>query len=109
MVNGCSNIFVEKGNQTVKVNRNFESPERLEKVIQRLAANIGREMNDLNPIVDARLSDGSRINAVHSNIAMGGPVLTIRKFMRRKMGMAELIAQGDICTLLRKVFWTKSV
>ena len=53
-------------------------------------------MNELHPIVDARLSDGSRINAVHGSIAIGGPVLTIRKFNRSRMTMDDLIAQGDI-------------
>ncbi|MBQ1712467.1 MAG: CpaF family protein, partial [Firmicutes bacterium] len=51
---------------------------------------------DLNPIVDARLSDGSRINAVAANIAIGGPILTIRKFNKSRMSMEDLVAQGDI-------------
>ena len=96
MVNGPDHIFIERGGRTVREDLSFESTERLEQVIQRLAARVGREMNELHPIVDARLSDGSRINAVHSSIALDGPVLTIRKFNRSRMTMEDLIRQGDI-------------
>ncbi len=96
MVNGCEDIFIEKNSRVIKTDLRFESRERLEQVIQRLAARVGREINDLNPIVDARLSDGSRINAVHSNIAVNGPVLTIRKFKKTRLTMEQLIKNGDI-------------
>lgn len=96
MVNGCEDIFIEKNSRVFKTDLRFESGERLEQVIQRLAARVGREINDLNPIVDARLSDGSRINAVHSNIAVNGPVLTIRKFKKTRLTMDRLIKNGDI-------------
>ncbi|MBQ1907625.1 MAG: CpaF family protein [Firmicutes bacterium] len=96
MVNGCDGIFVERGSESFRADRCFESPARLEQVIRRLAARVGREMNDLNPIVDARLSDGSRVNAVHSNVAIGGPILTIRKFTSSRLTMDELVAKGDI-------------
>ena len=97
MVNGCDGIFIERGSESFRSDRRFESPARLEQVIRRLAARVGREMNDLNPIVDARLSDGSRVNAVHSNVAIGGPILTIRKFTASRMTMDDLVAKGDIC------------
>ena len=96
MVNGKDDIFVERHGQIERVPINFESTDRLEHVIQRLAARVGREINDLNPIVDARLADGSRVNAVNSNIALNGPILTIRKFSKDRMNMADLIRQGDI-------------
>lgn len=96
MVNGISSIFIEKQGRVSRVDIAFESPENLEKIIQRLAAGVGREMNELNPIVDARLADGSRINAVNRNIAINGPILTIRKFNRSRMTMEDLIRQGDI-------------
>ncbi|MBR0441425.1 MAG: CpaF family protein [Firmicutes bacterium] len=96
MVNGCRDIFVERESRTEKTDLYFESPERLQQVIQRLAARVGREINDLNPIVDARLSDGSRINAVHSSIAIGGPILTIRKFGKERLTMERLIENGDL-------------
>ena len=96
MVNGPDNIFIERGGQTIRAPLSFETRERLNQVIQRLAARVGREMNELHPIVDARLSDGSRINAVHSSIAIDGPVLTIRKFNKSRMTMEDLIRQGDV-------------
>ena len=97
MVNGPDRIFIERAGETFRADLSFETAERLNRVIQRLAARVGREMNELHPIVDARLSDGSRVNAVHSSIALGGPVLTIRKFNRSRMTMEDLVRQGDVC------------
>ncbi len=96
MVNGPGAVFIERGNGIERSDVCFESAAQLEQVIRRLAAGVGREMNDLNPIVDARLSDGSRFNAVAANIAIGGPVLTIRKFNKSRMTMDDLVQQGDI-------------
>ncbi len=96
MVNGPDDIFIERAGKVQRADIRFESRERLEQVIQRIAAGVGREINELNPIVDARLSDGSRVNAVFSNIALNGPILTIRKFNKSRMNMEDLIAQDDI-------------
>ena len=96
MVNGPGAVFIERGAGIERSDVSFETSRQLEQVIQRLAARVGREMNELNPIVDARLSDGSRINAVGANIAIGGPILTIRKFNRDRMTMEDLVTQGDI-------------
>ncbi len=96
MINGKDHVFYEKGGVIYKSDIAFEGSEQLEAIIQRLAAQVGREMNDLNPIVDARLLDGSRVNAVNSNIAIDGPILTIRKFNQSRMTMDDLIAKGDI-------------
>lgn len=96
MVNGCDNIFIEKNGCVSRAEVVFEDAKELEAVIQRLAAKVGREMNELNPIVDARLADGSRINAVNKNIAVNGPILTIRKFNASDMTMKDLIEQNDI-------------
>ena len=96
MINGKNHVFYEKNGSIHRANLEFESSEQLEGIIQRLAAKVGREMNDLNPIVDARLSDGSRVNAVNSNIAINGPILTIRKFNKSRMSMEDLISRGDI-------------
>ncbi len=96
MVNGCSGVFTERKGHLVKEDFMMDSPEQLRHIIQRLAAKVGRELNDLNPILDARLEDGSRVNAVNSNIALGGPVLTIRKFAKIALTMEDLISQEDI-------------
>ena len=96
MVNGPGNVFIEKDGRIERSEVCFETADQLRRVIQRIAAGVGREINELNPIVDARLSDGSRVNSVYSNIALNGPVLTIRKFTRNRMTMDDLVAQGDI-------------
>lgn len=96
MVNGTQGIFIERCGKIEKVPVCFGSSEELNNVIQRLAAGVSREMNELHPILDARLADGSRINAVNSNIAIGGPVLTIRKFNRDRMTLEDLVRQKDI-------------
>lgn len=96
MVNGPKNIFIEKNGTMEKLPVEFDSREHLEELIRRIAARVHREINDMNPIVDARLEDGSRVNAVYSNVAIDGPILTIRKFPKGKMKMEDLIRMGTI-------------
>ena len=96
MVNGKDDIFIEKGGRLVKADRNFATTEELEEVIRRVAANVHREINELSPIVDARLKDGSRVNAVYKNIALNGPIFTIRKFPEKGYTMNDLIAMGTL-------------
>lgn len=96
MVNGKDNIFVERKGKIERLPLHFDSTEDLEELIRRIASRVHREINELNPIVDARLSDGSRVNAVYKNIALNGPILTIRKFPDRVMKMEDLINNGTI-------------
>ena len=96
MVNGFENVFVEKKGEMSRVEDVFESTAELEDVIRNIAAEVRREINELNPILDARLADGSRVNAVYKNIALSGPVLTIRKFSRNKMTMKRLTELGSL-------------
>ncbi len=96
MVNGIGNIFIESSGKIMSVPENFDTVEALEEVIRRLAAGVQREINELNPIVDARLPDGSRVNAVYKNVAINGPILTIRKFPKKYITMENLIANGTI-------------
>lgn len=96
MVNGPDNIFAERRGRIERQNLAFDDSAQLERVIQRLAARVGREMNELNPIVDARLSDGSRINAVNSNIAIGGPILTIRRFGTGRLSAEDIVNSGGM-------------
>jgi len=96
MVNGPDHIFIERGGRIERVPEHFESTEELEELIRRIAAGVHREINELSPVVDARLSDGSRVNAVYKNIALNGPILTIRKFPEKRITMEELIRMGSI-------------
>lgn len=96
MINGPDNVFIEKDGRIEKIETMFSSAAELEEVIRNIAAGVRREINELNPILDARLEDGSRVNAVHKNIAIEGPVLTIRKFSRNKMTMNRLISMGAV-------------
>ncbi|MCR5482226.1 MAG: CpaF family protein [Clostridia bacterium] len=96
MVNGRKKIFVEQNGRIRKLDEYFDTTAELEEIIRRIAAAVHREINEMNPIVDARLSDGSRVNAVYKNVALGGPVLTIRKFPKTAVTMERLIESGTV-------------
>ena len=96
MVNGKDDVFIERLGVPCRVGVYFESNEELEDVIRRIAAKVHREVNELSPILDARLADGSRVNAVYKNIALGGPALTIRRFPRSAIMIDDLIAFGSV-------------
>lgn len=96
MVNGTDNIFIEKKGKIEKLDIHFETTEELEEIIRRIAAKVHREINELNPIVDARLEDGSRVNAVYKNVALNGPILTIRRFPESRITMDDLLRIGTI-------------
>ncbi len=96
MVNGINRIFIEKDNHIILTDECFDSVEELESVIRKIASLVHREISELNPILDARLEDGSRINAIYRNIAINGPSLTIRKFRRNRITMDELIKKKTL-------------
>lgn len=96
MVNGTDHIFVEKQGHVYELNRRFGSRQKLEDVIQQIVSKVNRAVNESSPIVDARLADGSRVNAVLPPIALNGPILTIRKFSREPVTMERLIAWNTI-------------
>jgi len=96
MVNGKDKVFVERRGALELADAYFENTEELEDVIRRIAAKVHREVNELSPILDARLTDGSRVGAVYKNIALGGPSLTIRRFPKSAITMEDLIAFGSI-------------
>ncbi len=96
MINGTENIFYEKDGVIRKSDRRFLSKDKLEDVIQQIVASSNRLVNEASPIVDARLSDGSRVNVVLSPIALNGPIVTIRKFSKEHITMEKLIAWNSI-------------
>ena len=96
MVNGPEQVFVERHGRLEQTAVRFDSADRLMELIQHLAARVNRNVNESEPIVDARLQDGSRLNAVLPPVALDGPLLTIRRFPEKPLGIAELIASGSL-------------
>ena len=96
MVNGAGHIFYERHGHIYRWEKSFESNEKLEDVIQQIVAGANRQVNEASPIVDARLSDGSRVNVVLKPIALNGPILTIRKFPEKPMDMDMLVHEGAL-------------
>lgn len=98
MVNGPDNIFVEQNGRIFPSERHFESAQKLEDVVQQMVSHSNRIINEACPIVDARLSDGSRVNIVLSPIAMEGPIITIRKFPNQPITIERLIELESVST-----------
>ena len=96
MVNGPDSIFVERNGRLGKWNKSFTSREKLEDVIQQIAGRCNRVINESMPMVDARLENGARVNAVISPVALNGPILTIRRFPDKPITMDRLIALNSI-------------
>ena len=96
MVNGTQPVFVEKYGKLTQLDVRFDSREKLNHVIQQIAADCNRVINEASPIVDARLRDGSRVNAVLYPVAIDGPILTIRRFPKEAITMERLIDLGAI-------------
>ncbi len=107
MVNGYGKIFYEKHGRMLAWDRHFVSRERLEDVIQQIVGSNNRVVNEYSPIVDTRLSDGSRVNIVLAPIAIDGSCISIRKFpkhpitMERMMGLASI--SGELAEFLKKL------
>lgn len=96
MINGHENVFVEKAGALTKLDRGFDSEEKLMDVIQQIVAGCNRTVNEASPIVDARLQDGSRVNIVLPPIALSGPTVTIRRFPDKPVTMEGLLSFGSI-------------
>lgn len=96
MVNGPKDIFIEKNGILTKTDLAFESPERLNNIIQQIVSYSNRRVNEMSPITDARLKDGSRVNIVLNPIAIDGPTITIRKFQNAPLSVERLISLGSI-------------
>lgn len=96
MVNGAKQVYVERNGKLQRVNITFESDEHLMRIIERIVAPLGRRIDESSPMVDARLKDGSRVNAVIPPISLRGPILTIRKFFKRPLTVEDLIRLGTL-------------
>lgn len=96
MVNGPKNVYVERKGKIVRVPITFEGNDHVMRVIDRIVAPLGRRIDESSPYVDARLPDGSRVNAVIPPISLVGPTLTIRKFSKNPITVEQLISYGSI-------------
>ncbi|MFN8412448.1 MAG: CpaF family protein [Anaerolineales bacterium] len=96
MVNGPKNIYIERKGKIHRVPITFESNDHVMRIIDRIVAPLGRRIDESSPYVDARLQDGSRVNAVIPPISLVGPVLTIRKFSKNPISVEQLIQFGSI-------------
>lgn len=94
MVNGTQGIFIEQKGKIEKLDICFDSAEKLKHVIWQITAKCNRVVNEASPIVDARLSDGARVNVVLDPVAINGPILTIRRFPPNPITMDELLSMG---------------
>jgi pilus assembly protein CpaF len=96
MCNGPDIIFAERGGKLLRENVAFADELHLRRIIDKIVAQVGRRIDESSPLVDARLPDGSRVNAVVSPLAIGGPFLTIRKFSADPFGIEDLIRFGTV-------------
>lgn len=96
MINGYDSIFVERAGKLEALPEHFESQERLTDVITKFVRDAGRSVNESEPIVDARLADGSRVNVVLPPIALNGPIVTIRRFPEQVMTVEKLIEYDSV-------------
>ena len=96
MVNGAKNIYIERAGKIIRVPVAFESDEHVLRIIDRIVAPLGRRIDESSPYVDARLPDGSRVNAVIPPISLVGPVLTVRKFAKNPITLEQLIEYGTV-------------
>lgn len=96
MVNGAKNIYIERGGKIYRAPLSFESDAHVMRIIERIVNPLGRRVDESSPYVDARLPDGSRVNAVIPPISLVGPVLTIRKFSKNPITLEQLIEFGTL-------------
>ena len=96
MVNGPDRVFVERGGKMVMSGAKFRDTAHVANVCQRIAAAIGRRVDESSPMVDARLKDGSRVNIVFMPLALDGPYISIRKFARRRIDFNKLVEIGSL-------------
>nr|WP_109474407.1 CpaF family protein [Ornithinimicrobium cavernae] len=96
MVNGPDNVFVERTGRLTRSEVHFASEEHLRRVIERIVSRVGRRIDESSPLVDARLEDGSRVNAIIPPLAFSGSSLTIRKFGKVPLRVEDLVARDSL-------------
>jgi pilus assembly protein CpaF len=103
LVNGPNSVYVERSGLLSKVSTRFQDDKHLLRIIQKIVSAVGRRVDESSPYVDARLADGSRVNAIISPLAVDGSMLSIRKFARDRIGMERLIKFGSVPEAMAEV------
>jgi pilus assembly protein CpaF len=96
MVNGYDQLYIERAGRIEATDATFVDDAHLLRIIDRIVSQVGRRIDEASPMVDARLPDGSRVNAIIPPLALGGPTLTIRKFARNALTLDDLVGLGTL-------------
>src|SRR5919112_785989 len=104
LVNAPQNIYIERGGRLERTEVAFKDDEHLMRVIERIVSSVGRRIDESSPMVDARLKDGSRVNAIIPPLALDGPVLSIRRFGSDPLRMAKLIEYDALTKDMAEMF-----
>jgi pilus assembly protein CpaF len=103
MVNGPDKTFVERAGKLVQVPVRFRDWQHLTNICQRIAASVGRRVDEASPMVDARLKDGSRVNIILPPLSLDGPALSIRKFSKKPIDFEKLISYGSLTPAIARI------
>jgi pilus assembly protein CpaF len=103
MVNGPDKTFVERAGKLVQVPVRFRDWQHLTNICQRIAASVGRRVDEASPMVDARLKDGSRVNIILPPLSLDGPALSIRKFSKKPIDFEKLISYGSLTAPIARI------
>ncbi len=98
MVNGPYDVWVERQGKLMQTSVRFQDDSHLRRILNKIVAQVGRRVDESSAMVDARLPDGSRINAIIPPLSLSGPLVTIRKFARNRLTFQDLIRLGTATT-----------
>jgi len=96
MVNGPYDIWIERQGRLYETNVRFNDDSHLRRIINKIVAQVGRRIDESSPLVDARLPDGSRVNAIIPPLSLSGPLVTIRKFSKKRLDLTDMIRLGTL-------------
>jgi pilus assembly protein CpaF len=102
MVNGPFDVWVERAGRLSQTSVRFNDESHLRRIINKMVAQVGRRIDESSPMVDARLPDGSRVNAIIPPLSLSGPLVTIRKFSKARLGLEDMVPLGTISTETRE-------
>ncbi len=103
LVNGPATVFIERMGKLEPTDTVFQDERHLMRIIQKIVSAVGRRIDESSPFVDARLADGSRVNAIVAPLAVDGSLLSIRKFAKKRIGIEQLVALGSMPTAMAEV------